>query len=333
MSVQALLWDVALRLEDGGLGLAARDLSEALAKLSRALDDKNVSQAELQKQMDEVNQLMQQYLRAFMGEIAQRLKNGQNMPLMPPGIAQKFMKNIDLSEMLRQLQQLSRGGDREAMRKMAEELRKTIDSLKPGRMAQMSQEQMKAMQALQDLDDIIRRQQELIDRTGRLGPKANGAEEEAEQALLRDKLGEAARKLGEGMKNVPENLARADQEMKEALGAFKGGRPRDALPHQKEALAELQKGMDDAVQKMAQGMRAIMSFGFTPGGGRYGPGTDPLGRGSEEGQGQGGDIQLPEEKERRRVQEIIDELRNRSNEYQRPKVERDYLDRLLDQAN
>ena len=42
-------------------------------------------------------------------------------------------------------------------------------------------------------------------------------------------------------------------------------------------------------------------------------------------------IKLPDEKEQRRVQEIIEELRHRSNEPDRTKVERDYIDRLLDQ--
>ena len=44
-----------------------------------------------------------------------------------------------------------------------------------------------------------------------------------------------------------------------------------------------------------------------------------------------GYVKIPDEKERRRVQEIIEELRTRSNDFSRPKSEREYINRLLNQ--
>ena len=105
-------------------------------------------------------------------------------------------------------------------------------------------------------------------------------------------------------------------------------------PEQREALKQLQQGLDDTMKQMAKHMQAVMSFG--PGGASpsgYGKGYDPLGRSMGNGKSGDQDIVLPDGKEQRRVQKIIEELRARSNDYNRPKVERDYIDRLLDQFN
>jgi Flp pilus assembly CpaE family ATPase len=42
-------------------------------------------------------------------------------------------------------------------------------------------------------------------------------------------------------------------------------------------------------------------------------------------------VQIPDEMELRRTREIVDELRRRRGERERPTLELDYLDRLLDQ--
>jgi Flp pilus assembly CpaE family ATPase len=42
-------------------------------------------------------------------------------------------------------------------------------------------------------------------------------------------------------------------------------------------------------------------------------------------------VQIPDEMELRRTREIVDELRRRRGERERPPLELDYLDRLLDQ--
>ena len=59
-------------------------------------------------------------------------------------------------------------------------------------------------------------------------------------------------------------------------------------------------------------------------------GCDPLGR-NENGTGaiDTTDVKIPEQSDVQRARELIDELRRRSGDRARPKVERDYIDRLL----
>jgi hypothetical protein len=156
-----------------------------------------------------------------------------------------------------------------------------------------------------------------------------------EQGTIRSQLGDILRKLGSVTDQIPDNFPKADQSMKGSQKALAEEDPRGAAPLQREALDNLQKGQDSLIQQMAKGMEAMMSFGMGSGSGEggYGMGFDPLGRGTDEGPGglPDSDVKIPDEKERRRVQQIIEELRARSNDYQRPRIERDYIDRLLEQ--
>lgn len=168
-------------------------------------------------------------------------------------------------------------------------------------------------------------------------PVRNTREGANEQTGIRGKLGEIMRKIGEGLPQVPENFGKADQAMKSARNELKEGDPQGSLEHQREALKELEGAMDNAVKQLAEQLQTtMMNFGMPQEGPGYGEGYDPLGRrmgGKPGDNGKPGDdfVAIPEEKERRRVQQIIEELRTRSNDYTRPKQEREYIDRLLNQ--
>jgi hypothetical protein len=193
----------------------------------------------------------------------------------------------------------------------------------------MQEKQQQAMQQLQNLQDIIHSQQSLFDKTNKTDDPADLKDQQKEQSGIRDKLGDSLHKLADTGAEIPDNFAKADQAMKGSAEALGTGNRDQSLPQQKTALDELQKGMDSAIKKMAESMQqSILSFGLNNGG-NFGEGFDPLGR--PNGTADDGSVKIPSEREQRRVQEIIEELRHRSNEPNRTKVERDYIDRLLDQ--
>jgi uncharacterized protein (TIGR02302 family) len=327
-SVPTLLWDVALKLEDGGLSLAQQELRNSLQKMSDALNDKDLSKAQMQDIIDDVQKKMQQYVRSLAAELQQRLQQGKKIPTLPPDLAQRFMKNIDIRKMLEQMRQLAQMNSREDLQKMAENLKNAIDNIDMKKFDQMQERQIQAMEALQGMEEIIHGQQALFDKTNKSEDPADTKEGAQQQSALRQKLGAMVEKLGDALGDIPGNFAKASQSMKLSGAELGKGRPKPSLPHQKAVLEELQKGLDSAVEKMAQSMQqSILSFGMPRDGGSYGEGHDPLGRNLNDDS----DIKLPDEKERRRVQEIIEELRHRSNDPNRTKVERDYIDRLLDQ--
>ena len=324
-TVTSLLWNLALKLEDGGLSLAQRDLHESLQKLSTALNDKSTSKQQLQDILDDVKKKMQQYVQSLAAELQQKMQQGKKMPVISPELAQQFMKGLDINKLLEQMRRLSQANSREDLQKMAEGLKNSIDNLDMKKIDQMREKQMQAMEALQNLEDIIHKQQSLFDKTNKTDDPADLKDMKQEQSGVRAELGESLHKLGETGVEIPDNFAKADQSMKNSADALGKGRQKEALPQQKTALDEMQKGLDSTVKKMAQSMQqSLMSFGE---GGNFGEGYDPLGRGITDD----GSVKVPDEQEQRRVQEIIEELRHRSNEPNRTKVERDYIDRLLDQ--
>lgn len=104
-----------------------------------------------------------------------------------------------------------------------------------------------------------------------------------------------------------------------------------ALDDQAEAMDALRDGMRELGEMMAQQQQEGQ-----PGGQAMGQG-DPLGQRDPLGRepGQNGRIGTDErllqgEDVYRRAEELLDEIRKRSGEQQRPEAERDYLKRLLE---
>jgi hypothetical protein len=156
----------------------------------------------------------------------------------------------------------------------------------------------------------------------------NGDPGAADQERLRRELGDLMRRYGEMMGDIPRPLQRAEKSMRDATEKLKQGKPGEATDPQSKALGELQKGMQDMANAMMQQLQ--QQAGRNPGQDPSGQGRDPLGR-NENGTGaiDTTDVKIPEQSDVQRARELIDELRRRSGDRARPKVERDYIDRLL----
>lgn len=332
-TVRDMLWYMALRIEDGGLALAREELRQALQKLNQALNDKNISEERLQELTEEVNQKTQQYMQELAKEMRQRMEQGDqpNQPQISPELAQKMMEKMDMSDMQKMMEQMQHGDTREQMQAMSEMMQQMLDATDPKNA--MSEKDQKALEQMQKMEDLIQKQEKLMDQTGKMQPKQESGEQAGEQGEIRKELGGVMRDMGENMPEVPEQFGNADQEMKQSQQQLNRDAPGGSLPHQKEALEQLKQGQDQAMQQMAERMKQQMMMGSGQGsgggGGNFGQGYDPLGR-KDNGKTPDSNVKIPDEKERRRVQQIIQELRQRSNDWERPRQEREYLDRLLD---
>ena len=125
-------------------------------------------------------------------------------------------------------------------------------------------------------------------------------------------------------------LERAEGAMDRAEDALEEGDLGRALDEQADAMEALREGMRELADEMQQ---AQQQGGQQQGGQAEAEGTfqgDPLGR-AEGTRGQiGGDDPLAEGDDvYRRAQDLVEELRRRAGERERPEAERDYLERLL----
>ena len=125
-------------------------------------------------------------------------------------------------------------------------------------------------------------------------------------------------------------LDRAGRAMEGAEDALRENDLAEAIDRQSDAMEALREGMRSLGEAMAQQQQGQTGQG-TQGADVQAPGRDPLGRnagtngsiGTDEGLLQGDDVY-------RRARDLLDEIRRRSGEGERPEIELDYLKRLLE---
>jgi uncharacterized protein (TIGR02302 family) len=359
--VVARLWAMAVQIEDGNMSDAEQALRQAQENLRQALE-RGASDEELKKLMDQLRAAMDQFLQALVQEMQ---KNPQQLS-RPLDRNARMLSQRDLKSMLDRLENLARSGNKDAARRLLEELQSMLENLqtaRPGGDDMDSDDDM--MSALDELGDMIRKQQQLRDRTYQEGQDQRRNRQRGErgqnqmgdlgqdQKALRDRLnklleqlkqrgmgqndqGQKGQRGQKGDKGEPGNgmdqLGDAGEAMGDAQGQLGEGDADSAVDSQGRALEAMRKG----AQGMAQAMQQNGQMGPGPNG-RPGRGqaranrdTDPLGR-PLRGREYGDDltVKVPGEIDAQRARRVLEELRRRFADPARPQLELDYIERLL----
>mgnify|MGYP001561202739 CR=1 FL=1 len=262
---------------------------------------------------------------------------------------------------------LARSGNKDAARQLLDQLQSMLENLqmaRPGAQGEDGEDDM--MSALDELGDMIRKQQQLRDKTFKQGQEQRGQQRNQrgqpgqqgkqqfgdlrqDQQGLKDRLNKLLEQLrqrglgnpgqnqkGQGEKgqggNEMDQLGSAGDAMGEAEGQLGEGDADGAVDSQGRALEAMRKG----AQGLAQSMQQNGMMGQGPGQpGRRGrqradQDTDPLGR-PLRGRDYGDDVtvKVPGEIDAQRARRILEELRKRFGEGFRPQLELDYIERLL----
>ncbi|VIO66263.1 hypothetical protein CI1B_13820 [Bradyrhizobium ivorense] len=190
--VVASLWALAVSIEDGNISDVDKALRAAQDALKQALE-RGATDEEIKKLTDNLRAALDNFLRQL---VEQNRNNPQQLarPLDPNA---KVLSQQDLKNMLDRLERLSRSGDKEAARQLLEQLQQMLENLQ---MAQPGQGDDGMEQALNELNDMIRKQQQLRDKTfkqgqdsrrdrmrGKQGDQSMGDLQQDQQAL-RDRL-------------------------------------------------------------------------------------------------------------------------------------------------
>jgi uncharacterized protein (TIGR02302 family) len=354
--VVARMWDMAVHLEDGSISDAEQALRAAQEALRQALE-RGASDEELKKLTDDLRAALDKFLQAMVEELR---KNPQQLarPLDPNA---RQLRPQDLRSMIDRMEQMARSGAKDAARRMLQELQSMLENLQMARPGQQMDGDDDMMSALDELGDMIRKQQQLRDRTfqqgqdqrrdrqrgqrgqqgqqGQQGDQQMGDLRDSQQGLREQlkKLMEELRKKGFGQgqqgQGEMDQLGRAGEAMGDAEGELGDGNADGAVDSQGRALEAMRRG----AQSLAQSMQQQGMMGPGPNGqpGRLGPPraqqeTDPLGR-PLRGRDYGDDttVKVPGEIDVQRARRILEELRRRFGENFRPQLELDYIERLL----
>jgi hypothetical protein len=292
------------------------------------------------------------------------MENAQRHPdqMQPMNPNTRQLNSLDLQKLLDRARELARTGARDAARDLLAQLQDLLENLRAGR-PMMGQQQgggSPGQQMMQALQDLMQRQQSLLDKTyrrsqqgrpgmpgmrgmpqpGPQGMQGEGGEDQegdangdgaGEQEALRRQLGDMMRRLGEQMGNIPGALGRAERSMRDSGQALQEGAPGRAVRPQTQALDQLRAAARDLAQQLAEQNGQGEGEGDTYGDNAPNQANrDPAGR-PLNGLGglDGRDVNIPESSEVQRSREILDELLRRAGERFRPQIERDYIDRLL----
>lgn len=349
------LWRIAVNIEEGSAADARAELESLRKQLEKALAE-GASPDKIRQLTDKMRQALDRYMQALGDEARKQMQQGtlqQNQDGKP-------ISQNDLQKMLDDIDKLAQSGANDAARQMLSQLDDILRNMKPGSGQQQGDGGDQPMGKLLDqLTDLMRKQQGLMDETQRMQPPdgagedgmdENGMSGEAKpgegmgnpgndsgqgnalgdrQRGLGDALSDALREMGKlGLKGPP-SLGEAGRSMKGAEDSLRQGDQPGALGQQGQAMSKLREGTRDLLRQMLQQGRGQNQMGSN--GDSRGDDRDPLGRPrANRNEDYGPDRNmLPSERALRRAQEILDELRARSNTGDRPKLERDYIDRLL----
>ena len=291
-----------------------------------------ITQDQLQQMLDRLQELMEQGRTEEAMELLEQLNrmmenmqvtqgqgggDGQQSPGQQAmeGLGETLREQQGLSdEAFRDLQEQGRGGPEG---QSAENSGRGGEG--QGRGQQHSESQGQGQQGQQQGQGQDGREQSLAQRQGAL-----------RQELQRQR-GALPGRGTPGAEEAGRALERAEGAMDRAEDALEDGDLGRALDEQADAMEALREGMRELAEEMQQAQE--QQGGQQQGGQAEAEGTfqgDPLGR-AEGTRGQiGGDDPLAEGDDvYRRAQDLVQELRRRAGERERPEAERDYLERLL----
>jgi hypothetical protein len=325
-AAQQLLWDMALKVEEGDAPLAQEELRAVQQKLMDALA-RGAPQAEIEALMAQLRAAMERALKA-MAEKAQ----GQSP--FAQGAGGQIVRAQDLQSMLDRIQDLAKQGSRAAAQQLLAQLQDMLENMQMAGGGQMTGEQKSATEALEKLGQMIARQRALMDKTFREQQQAleSGAAKKpsglkAEQEKLSDELSAMMKKAGPG--EMAQALRRAQDAMDDAADKLASGELGSAGENQQKAIDELRKGGEAVAKQLLQQMQAQGAIGPGQGIGQ-GENEDPFGRPQASyGQSLGGSVKVPDKLDIQKAREILEELQRRAAERGRPLNELEYIDRLL----
>ena len=340
-SIADQLWDAAIRIEDGNLSAAERELRAAQERLKDALE-RGASSEEIQKLMADLRQTLNRYLEALMQQ--QRSGKSNQAAISPDA---KSVSPQDLEKLLSKIENLAKAGSPEAAAQMLNELRDILESVQAGSQERNAQggENAEKLKQLDRLTGIMRQQQQLIDKTFRAqqGGDAgqNGAQGQQQEG------GGGDNKAAPGLKKRQEEVRKQLQDLLSTMkpAAEDSDAVRQKLKDAEKAMGEASGALDQndlgeagdqegrALESMRQGTRSMaeeMARAAGQGNGNSQTDRDPLGR-RQDGQlpDNSGKCEGCDEITVQRARTILDELRKRLGQPARPPIELDYLERLV----
>ena len=334
------LWDLALSIEEGDVNDALERMRQAQERLSQAMRD-GASQPEIEKLMQELRQANENYIRQLRQQ-AERDQTRKNQDLAQNSPQDQMQMNqSDLDKMMDRIQELMEQGRMAEAQQALEELQRMMENMQ---VAQGENGEGGQSDALDQLSQTLRDQQNLSDdafRQLQQSQPQDGENGNQTSPDLADRQGQLRQQLEQDRQSLPDvegdlgsraerSFEQAERAMRQAEDALRQGDLDGAIDKQAQAMDALRNGINEMDRAMAEAQNPEQGQGMAQD--QDGENAkDPLGR----PQGRDGNAGTAEagkttEDVARQAEALLDEIRRRAGEIERPDPERNYLKRLLD---
>jgi len=229
LDVVDLFWEMALRIEDGDLSEAERELRAAQQALREAIE-RGAGPEEIARLTQDLRASMDKFLREMAQQQARDNEQGEPRQDRSGQRKSRAVTPEQLAKMIDELERRARSGDRADARKALDELQNLLENLRSGEKRKPSEASREMNQALDELDRMTREQQDLRDETWSKGQN----DERRARADRRRREQERQRQRGE-----PDDDEEGDDEEQEAQDRRPGAQAsRDALQKRQQALRD-----------------------------------------------------------------------------------------------
>lgn len=194
--LRALLWSLALHIEGGSLRVATDNLKDALSQLAQALENPSLSEKDIQPLQEQLEQAMSEYLNSLLGELTAQLQEQGADFQIPDELKQHLQNNLNTNEFMQEMMDALQNGSREDLADALRQMEQMVDQLKNQKFQPMSKETQQYLEELSKLREVIREQEELLDKTQSIAPAERKSTEDYGEAL---DLGEG--NIFEGLEN------------------------------------------------------------------------------------------------------------------------------------
>ena len=263
---QALLWDLAMRLEQGATSDAEKQLEQARQNLRDAIQ-RNAGDEEIERLIQQLYDAMDRWQK----EMAERMKDPDERRRMEEQ-AQRMdpnntMTQDDLQKMLDKIREMAKNGQREEAKKLLEELRKMMENATPmmgqngqqrqqGRQQQGQQGQgnQQGREMMNQLDRLSRRQNQLLGESERQGRQQQGQQGQQGQRGQQGQQGQRGQgqQPGQGDPQWGENQGNQQGNLRGQLGEFMRRLDENGMG-MPEALGRAERSMREAEEALRRG--------------------------------------------------------------------------------
>ncbi|GEP08783.1 TIGR02302 family protein [Methylobacterium gnaphalii] len=165
IAVADLLWEMALKIEDGDLSDAEKSLRAAQDRLKEAME-RGAPDEEIKKLTDDLKKALDRFMKEFAERQNKDQKNGQQKQSEQQQGKQKTVTPDQLQKMIQDMQEAMKRGDTAEAQRLLEQLRGILENLQSAQNGQkQGQQQSEMNKQMQELDRMSRDQQKLRDET------------------------------------------------------------------------------------------------------------------------------------------------------------------------